>query len=168
MLSWFKHYCTYDFLALDFEDNHPHANDQNREMKEFIMDEMALMMGIAKPTVYEKIMEHKRLDVLGFRERLRRKNVNSETPPAASIPPRATSGGAKALTQMQMQAAAEAEEKRVRREQKTKRLLAIPIMPTNVIKDSLVIDQAGPALATARSGSKRWWAQTWLLSCLKR
>ena len=73
--AWLQHYARYHFLALDFDEDSD--DDDHVAMKAHISDELSLMLGVSPPTMFERILERKRLDLIGCRVRERRKVNNS-------------------------------------------------------------------------------------------
>ena len=49
--------------------------DDIHEVKQHVTDELSLMLGVAKPTALERILEDKRLKLVAFREREHRKHA---------------------------------------------------------------------------------------------
>ena len=72
MHAWLQHYSQFDFLSLNFKG--PRNTDiTNQELKEHVSEELSVMLGVAPPTIFERIQQRKRLQLIGWRTRENRK-----------------------------------------------------------------------------------------------
>lgn len=86
MRAWIEHYSRYEFLDSQWHGNDKHDHHHGVPTKEHIAEELALLLGVAKPTAYERVKEQKRLEDLGQQERqerLRRAGPRHESKPWA-------------------------------------------------------------------------------------
>ena len=135
-VAWLDFYASYDFLAPDLHDELSEDDSRLQELKDFISLQFSLMLGVAKPTMMECILEDRRLGLVGFHERYRRqlqehamKNKTNEpvsrTPSASKLPSKEEQARIEALAQ-------EAD----RREKKKWQLLSKAIPPSVMIRDA--------------------------------
>jgi hypothetical protein len=73
MHAWLQHYSQFDFLSLSFDDGHHNKDITNQELKEHVSEELSMMLGVAPPTIFERIQQRKRLQLIGWRTRENRK-----------------------------------------------------------------------------------------------
>jgi hypothetical protein len=74
IFAWLRYYEVYDFLALDYKDDDDDPSDlSNEELRDVLKEELSLMLGVAPLTSAERILEHKRLSLIGLHVRERRK-----------------------------------------------------------------------------------------------
>ena len=78
MHAWLQHYSRYDFLSLDFDEDNDHRT-MTEELKAHVTDELSVMLGVTPPTVFERIQERNRLNLIGWRVRESRKTDAEES-----------------------------------------------------------------------------------------
>ena len=82
--AWLRHYSHYEFLAIDFDEDSD--DDAHEDLKAHISDEISVMMGVTPPTMFERIQERKRLNLIGCRVRESRKTAAKEEAPDVLSP----------------------------------------------------------------------------------
>ena len=116
--SMIEFYGGFDFLGPDFRGD---DEDDMAEVKQHVTNELSIMLGVAKPTPLERILEDKRLNIIAVHEREHRKHAQKAT---QTFNPELHTE-ASFIT-------------RERREKKKQRLLCIPIPSTVMIRDEQV------------------------------
>ena len=109
--AWLIHYNQYEFLRPG------QASEEPTELEEFrgwLHTELSVMLGVPQPTEFEKVLEKKRLDVMAYRERMRRGGVQAG---------------------LLSSSAAAASETAQRKQAKHRRLLSLPIPSSVVVRD---------------------------------
>jgi hypothetical protein len=115
--AWLQHYSRYDFLSLHFgEDNDYRAITE--ELKTHVTDELSVMLGVTPPTIFERIQEQNRLNLIGWRVRESRK-ADAEESQIGSSPEGRLSG-----------------KEIVRLQKKRSKLLQQTVPATYIIKDT--------------------------------
>ena len=71
MQAWLEHYIGYDFLDSEWRVGDKHGHHHAPLTKADLAEELALLLGVAKPTAYDLVKEQTRLEALGERERTR-------------------------------------------------------------------------------------------------
>ena len=123
--------------------------DDIHEVKQHVTDELSLMLGVAKPTALERILEEKRLKLVAVREREHRKHAQeTETLVYSKREKTMHSGSHAKLTREQQEGQEKEAREKGRLEQKKKRLLAMPVPPTFMIRDG-ELQEDGAAVAAA-------------------
>jgi hypothetical protein len=127
---WLQHYAQYEFVALDFDEDSD--DDANEDLKAHISDEMSVMLGVAPPTMFERIQERKRLNLIGYRVRQSRKIAAKEGAEDVLSP-----RGKKHKGQSKGKAKEKLSEEEVMRLRKKKnKMLQDAVPPSYVIKES--------------------------------
>ena len=124
--------------------------DDTHEMKQHVTDELSLMLGVAKPTALERILEDKRLKIVAVREREHRKQAQEEAEmlvhskrdqvihPDSHVK----------LTREQQEKQEKQARERERLEKKKKRLLTMPVPSTFMIRDGELLEDGGAVAAS--------------------
>ena len=124
--GWLQHYAHYHFLAIDFDDDSD--DDEDVALKAHISDELSLMLGVSPPTMFERIQERKRLNLIGCRVRESRKAAAKKQAPDV-LSPRGTKHKRK-------QTRAQAQEEQMRLQKKKNKMLHEEIPPSYVIREN--------------------------------
>ena len=114
--AWLQHYSRYDFLSLEFDEND--NNGPTEELKAHISDELSVMLGVTPPTIFERIQEQNRLNLIGWRVRESRKAAAKESQIGSSPEGRLS------------------KEEYVRLQKKRSKLLQQTVPATYIIKDT--------------------------------
>jgi len=124
---WLQHYAHYEFVAIDFVDEDS-SDDEHEDLKAHISDEMSVMLGVAPPTMFERIQERKRLNLIGCRVRESRKTAAKEEAPDV-LSPRGRKGKSRSKSKL-------SEEELMRLQKKKNKILHDAVPPSYVIKES--------------------------------
>jgi len=138
IISWLEYYSQYHFLAPGYEAEKKEGTEIE-SLKKWLHTEMSVMLGVPKPTEYERTIESKRLLLIAFRERARRKEGWREEERARhkhALP--LTSRDAPPQTSATLE----------QMTGKEKRLMRLPLPPSHIIRDTFKI--AGPQHAPGR------------------
>merc|ERR1719409_374483 len=76
LTSMIEFYGGFDFLGPDFKGD---DEDDMAEVKQHVTNELSIMLGVAKPTPLERILEDKRLNIIAVHEREHRKHAQKAT-----------------------------------------------------------------------------------------
>jgi hypothetical protein len=116
--AWLQHYSRYDFLSLDFGEDNVDHRAITEELKTHVTDELSVMLGVTPPTVFERIQEQNRLNLIGWRVRESRKADAEESQMGSSPEGRLS------------------EKELVRLQKKRSKLLQQTVPATYIIKDT--------------------------------
>jgi hypothetical protein len=127
---WLQHYAHYEFVAIDFDEDS--GDDEHEDLKAHISDEMSVMLGVAPPTMFERIQERKRLNLIGYRVRQSRKIAAKEgTEDVLSPRGKKHKGQSKGKAKEKL-----SEEEVMRLRKKKNKMLQDAVPPSYVIKES--------------------------------
>jgi hypothetical protein len=124
--GWLQHYARYDFLAIDFDEDSD--DDDDVALKAHISDELSLMLGVSPPTMFERIQERKRLNLIGCRVRESRKEAAEKQAPDVL--------GLRGMKHKRKQTKVQAEEELMRLQKKKNKMLHEKIPPPYVIREN--------------------------------
>jgi ribose 1,5-bisphosphokinase PhnN len=113
-------------LAIDFDEDSD--DDDDVALKAHISDELSLMLGVSPPTMFERIQERKRLNLIGCRVRESRKETaKKQAPDVLSL---------RGTKHKRKQTKEQAEEELMRLQKKKNKMLHEEIPPPYVIREN--------------------------------
>jgi len=138
IISWLEYYSQYDFLAPRYSAEKKEGTELE-SFQRWLHNEMSVMLGVPKPTEYERTLETKRLLLIGFRERVRRKKEEKEkerAQPRHVLPSTSSDAPSRKSSILEQMTG------------KEKRLMTLPMPPSQIVKDTFYT--AGPQHASGR------------------